>query len=172
MPIIAAIIGAVMTGLFYWFMFGGGMAYIDTRLRERDKRKQRAALPAKQEAAPLRSLQDPREAAVILMIAVALARGVPTPEQLDVVRDQMRDVLGFAADLSGHFAYCRFAAEQAPSPEGTIDDLADLLRRSLNRDERIELGSMLERVAALHGGPTERQERFVSLVLRRVTEAA
>ena len=39
-------------------------------------------------------------------------------------------------------------------------------------DEKEELRTMLEQVSALHGGPTDRQERFVGTLMRRIREAA
>ena len=39
MPIAGAILGAVLTGLFYWLMWGGGLNYIDARLQQSRERK-------------------------------------------------------------------------------------------------------------------------------------
>ena len=172
MPIIAAVIGAVLTGLLYWFVWGGGMEYVDARLHDNADRKRRAVRDQQREAAsPLRSISDPREGATILMMATGLARGVLTPEQIGVIEDQMRKVLGYEGNLIAPVACSRVAAEGASSPEAAVDDLTDILRRSLTRAEKAELEAMLERVAALHGGPTDRQERLVALVRRRLAVA-
>jgi hypothetical protein len=178
MPIIGAILGAVMLGLMYWIMWGGGLSYINAMLDSRQERRRREEsaqrrLESQREAkrAPLRSIGDPREAATALMIAAARVRGEVTPEQLEAMREQMRTVLGFGDDLEHRLSYCRFAAEGTEAPEAAIDEVAPLLRTALDPAEREELRAMLERVTALHGGPTDRQERFVALALRRVSEA-
>ena len=60
MPVVAAVIGAIMTGLFYWLMWGGGLNYIDARIRQSSDRKRdaqrRAATIERQRMAPLRSI--------------------------------------------------------------------------------------------------------------------
>lgn len=169
MPIIGAVIGAIMTGLLYWFIWGGGMDYVDAMLRDRKDKKRKAALRKETGTPALRALKDPREAATALMVGAALARGVPTPEQLTYIGDQLRGVFAFPdAEAATRLISCRHAAEQAPSPEAIVDDVAETLRETLDPHEREELRGMLEAVGALHGGPTERQERFVALAMRRL----
>jgi hypothetical protein len=111
MPLIGAIVGAIVTGLFYWLMWGGGMQYIDARMRQsRDRKReaeQRAAAIEKQRMAPLRSIADARDAAAVLMVLVASQRGVPTPEQNAAIEREMREVLGFGAELDGRMAYAK-----------------------------------------------------------------
>lgn len=170
MPVVAAIIGAIMTGLLYWFMWGGGMEYIDKALRDRQDDKRRAAKRKEIGTPPLKALKDPREAATALMVQAALARGVMTPEQEAAIQEQMRTVLEFGPELEERFKYCKFAAEQAQSPEMAIEDVVELLRKSLEPAEREDLRRILERIVAIHGGPTERQENFVERTMRRLSE--
>ncbi|HZY22270.1 MAG TPA: hypothetical protein VFE80_07695, partial [Beijerinckiaceae bacterium] len=64
----------------------------------------------------MRALKDPRDAAAVLMVAVAEARGVMTPEQETLVQERMGSVLGFAnAEIGARLVYARHAARQAPS---------------------------------------------------------
>jgi hypothetical protein len=175
MPIIGAIVGAVVTGLFYWLLWGGGLQYIDARLQQSRDRKRdaerRAAAIENQRMAPLRSISDARDAAVLLMLLVAGERGVPTPEQLEAIGREMRDVLGFGAELDGRLAYAKFAAEQALSAQDAVDALVPLFRCTLSADERQDLFDMLRRVAEVHGGPIPLQERVIERVERRLSEA-
>ena len=78
MPIIAAVIGAIMTGLLYWFRYGDGMAHIDRHLSDRRTARLRAQGEAAFRAAPIRSIRDPVDAAGVLMYQIARARGMPT----------------------------------------------------------------------------------------------
>lgn len=178
MPIIGAIFGAVMLGLVYWIMFGGGLAYIGAMLDSRDARKRheknaRRRVEVQKEAAkaPMRSLTDPREAAIVLMLAAAQCRGEVTPEQEGAIKDQMGRVLEITDDLDGRLSFCRFAADRAENPEATIDEVVPPLRKALEPSEREDVRSMLEAVTAIHGGPTDRQEKFVALAMRRLTAA-
>ncbi|TDR94785.1 TerB family tellurite resistance protein [Enterovirga rhinocerotis] len=179
MPIVGAIFGAIVMGLIYWIMWGGGLAYIDAALNSRQERKRREQnamrrIESDREAAkaPLRSITDPREAATALMLAVARSRGEITPEQTTAITGQMRERLGFDGDVDHRLSYCRFAAEKLAAPEAAIDEVAPLLRGALDPHEKEELRAMLEQVSALHGGPTDRQERFVGTLMRRINEAA
>jgi hypothetical protein len=175
MPVIAAIAGAVMTGLFYWLMWGGGLQYIDVRMQQsRDRNRdaeRRAAAIENQRMAPLRSIADARDGAAVLMVLVASQRGVPTPEQNAAIEREMREVLGFRAELNGRLAYARFAAEQALSAEDAVDALAPLFRSNLTGEEREELFGSLRRIAEVHGGPIAPQERVIERTERRLREA-
>jgi uncharacterized tellurite resistance protein B-like protein len=160
MPIIAIVLSGIVSGLFLWLTSDGGLERIDQLLRERRDRKRREKALEQQSLAPLRALKDPRDAAAVLMVAVAEARGVMTPEQQTLVQERMGSVLGFAdAEIGARLVYARHAARQAPSIDAIVADLTDLVREKLSRAERRELETMLDEVAALHGGPTDAQER-------------
>jgi uncharacterized tellurite resistance protein B-like protein len=172
MPIIAIVLSGIMSGLLLWLTRGGGLEQINQLLRERQNRKRREKALEQQSLAPLRSLKDARDAATVLMVAVAEARGVMTPEQEAFVRERMRGVLGLAeSELGARLVYARHAARQAPSLEAVVADLTDLIREKLSRTERRELEAMLDEVAALHGGPTDEQERAIALTSRRLAAA-
>ena len=170
MPIIAAVAGAVLTGLFYWLIWGKGLEYVEHRWKEsrdgkRDLARRQAALQA-QRTAPLRSIDDPRDAAAVLMCLVARQRGVPTPEQQAAITRQMKDVLELGDDTPHWMALGMFASEKATAPDEAVDELAPLLRGSLNAAECNELFDMLSRVAEVHGGPTPEQEKLIARVER------
>ena len=170
MPVIAAVAGAILTGLFYWLIWGKGLEYIEHRWKEgrdtkRDLRRRESALQAER-TAPLRSIEDPRDAATVLMCLVARQRGVPTPEQQAAIERQLKEVLELGNDIPQRVALGMFAAEKATAPDEAIDELAPLLRRSLNAAECNELFDMLSRVAEVHGGPTAEQEKLIARVER------
>src|SRR5215207_2060216 len=66
-----------------------------------------------------------------------------------------------AAEIGARLVYARHAARQAPSIDAIVADLTDLVREKLSRAERRELETMLDEVAALHGGPTDEKERAI-----------
>jgi purine-nucleoside phosphorylase len=95
-----------------------------------------------------------------------------TPEQEEAVKREMSTVLGLTeVEVAHRFTFARHAATQAPSIDRIVDDLARLFQEKLTREERRDLAGMLDRVAALHGGPTLEQERAVALANRRFAEA-
>lgn len=170
MPVIGAIFGAIMTGLMYWLFWGKGLEYIDHRMRqsadERRSRKQRAAAEERRRLSGLRTVTDPRDAATILMLLVVLQRGVPTPEQVAAVEEQMRSVLELGGEVTHRLTAARFTAEQCGSFEDAVEELGPMLRAHLSKSERADLVEMLRKVGSLHGGPTSEQERAVALTER------
>lgn len=170
MPVIAAVVGAVMTGLIYWFMYGNGMEQIDRYLGDRRNAKLRVKSEAAFKAAPLRAIKNPADAAGVLMQIVALVRGTPTPEQEAAIEHQMRTIIPVGDDLAARMAYIRHAAAQATDADTAIDHLAPLLREKLDASERDDLERMLEAVAVVHHGPTDRQERLIARAVRVLAE--
>ncbi|MCE4225849.1 hypothetical protein HCU64_19025 [Methylobacterium sp. C25] len=172
MPVIGAVIGAIMTGLLYWFMYGNGMEQIERLLGDRRNHKLRLKSEANFKAAPIRSIKNPADAAGVLMQLVAQARGTPTPEQEAAIEEQMRTIIGSDDDLATQMVFIRHAATQAADAETAIDHLAPLLREKLTVSERDDVERMLEAVAVIHQGPTDRQERLIARTVRVLAELA
>ncbi|WP_342362412.1 hypothetical protein [Terrarubrum flagellatum] len=168
MPVIAAIVGAITTGLMYWFVWGNGMSHLDQWLYNKRNIKRRTAAIAEAQSAPIRALKESRDGATALMALVAHVRGEPTPEQLASIKEEMRDVLGYGDDLEARLIAARHAIGVAASPDSVVLDLRDLLQNSLTKAEFNQLFLMLRKVAALHGGPTEAQERIVAFAERQL----
>ena len=170
MPILIAVVGAILSGLTYWFVYGNGMEQVDQLLRDRRNTKMRARSEAKFRSAPVRSIKNPADAAGVLMVLVASARGTPTPEQEAEIEAQLRAITEPGDDLAARLVFVRHAAGQASDPNSAIAHLAPLLREKLDAAERNDLERMLEAVAVIHQGPTEAQERLIARVVRTLAE--
>jgi hypothetical protein len=166
MPALVAIVGAIMSGVVYWFIYGKGMEQVDHWLNDRRNTKRRLAAREAAGRAPLKAMTESRDGAVALMLLIAGERGEPTTEQLDAIRAEMRDLLEFGDDLEARLAVARHAVASAPSIQAAIDDLKDLFRSNLSKAEVNELCMMLRKIAALHGGPTEGQDRMIGYAER------
>jgi hypothetical protein len=169
MPIIAAVVGAVMTGLLYWFRYGDGMAHIDRHLSDRRTAKLRAKSEAAFRAAPVQAIREPADAAGVLMYLVALARGTPTPEQVSVIEAELCAITAPGDNLAGRMVYIRHAAEQAADVDMAIRHLAPVLRENLTPSERSDLERMLRTVATVHRGPIPAQETLIARTTRALT---
>lgn len=170
MPVVAAIVAALMTGRVYSFISGTGMEQLDRYLGDRRSAKLRARSEAVFRAAPLRAIRDPADAAGVLMMLVALARGTPTPEQEAAIEAEMRKVRHPDDDHAARMAYLRHAAAQALDAATAVDHLAPLLREKRDASERDELERMMEAVANVHGGPIEAQETLIARTVRVLAE--
>lgn len=168
MHIIGLVLGGIMTGLFWWIMFGNGKQAIDMWLDGRNERERQAKSSAdglrareQEKRAPLKSITDPREAAIAVLAAVAEARGSMTDEQRAEIKAQMRTVLGYESDLDHYLAVGHHAAGRAGSPAIVIDETVPMFLDRLDARERRDVLAMAEAVAALHGGATDAQETLL-----------
>lgn len=175
MPIFLAILGAIGSGLFMWLVWGNGMDVINQWLDGRAQQKKeaqdaRAIADARDRAlrAPLRAVEDPREAALVLLARLAQARGEMTPEQRAAIADLAREKLDLDEKLEHQIAVAEFAAKQAPSNMDVINDLAPLFQLRLTEEEVADLIGMVDAVGALHGGPTEAQITFITRLEARL----
>lgn len=161
-----AIFTAILSGVTYWLIWGNGMEQVDYMLGRKRDAKRKAVAIDEAGRAPLKAVEEPRDAATILMVLVATRRGEMTGEQEALILEEMRTTLEYEEDLPGHLSVARHATSNAPSPQVVVTVLRDVLRRHLSRTEFNQLSMMLRKVAALHGGPTEEQEKLISYAER------
>jgi uncharacterized tellurite resistance protein B-like protein len=100
--------------------------------------------------APLRAIDDPRDAATVLMLLIPRGRD-PTTAQIAAIEKIMRAVLGFDADVIGRLTHARFIAGCAHSFAQAAGLFADLFNKRLTAEERRELVGMVEEVARIDG---------------------
>src|SRR5580704_19390915 len=117
MPIVIVIISTLAFWFVFWFFRMGGLE----RMQEASARRKDAARLAKaresERQAPLRAVDDPRDAAVILMLLMARVGGDPTREQIAVIEKMSHSVFGFDHDLAERMRQARFIAGRAGSFE-------------------------------------------------------
>ncbi len=169
MPVLVAIIGAIGTGLTYWFVFGNGQEVLAQWMRDRSNDKRRALARQALSTAPIKAITDPRDAAIALMVAAASIRGDMTPEQEAVISRHISETLDLGDDAEKRFTIAKFAAGQLSSPLDAIEAVKVLLQASVGPDERHQLMTMLSDVASVHGGPSEAQQRFIDNAIRAAT---
>jgi hypothetical protein len=106
-------------------------------------------------------IDDPREAAAIMLIQVALARGGPlTPLQSDVIEAEMCEHFQYlpseAENLAAHAAW---VSQSCPPATVTMTQLSKLIVNApqLGPKEVIDLDAMLVAVSEAEGVPTRAQ---------------
>lgn len=112
-------------------------------------------------------VEDPREAAAIMMMIMALARGGPlSPRQADVIEDEIKIHFGFsdpeAEDLAAHAAWV--GGSQLPGEE-QMRRLSRLVVSApqLSPKEVVDLDSMLVAVSEAEGLPTRAQMALLQI---------
>ena len=79
MPILVLIASTAAFWLMYWFVRMGGLEHVCDILARRDATARKAKAREIERAAPLRAVEDPRDAAIILMVLMARVDHDPLP---------------------------------------------------------------------------------------------
>jgi len=106
-------------------------------------------------------IDDPREAAAIMMMEVARARGGPlTGRQSDVISEEIIRHFSFELDDAHELvAHAAWVTNKAPLPQETMRRLSHMIMadKYLGPKEVVDLDSMLVAVSEAEGAPTRDQ---------------
>jgi uncharacterized tellurite resistance protein B-like protein len=167
MPIIGVILVTLTIWTIYWFVRMGGINVVQAKRSQRKAAEETAKAQAAKRAAPLRAIDDPREAATILMLLIAREAGDPTREQISAIEHTIRTTFGFEHDLAERMAQARFIASRADSFAQAAAVFADLFNKRLTPEEKRQLVGMIERIAELDG-PSNAHAEAVDVLTRRI----
>jgi hypothetical protein len=128
----------------------GGVDHFRELSARRKQDARRAQAQELQRTAPLRAIEDPRDAATVLMLLIPRGRD-PTAQQIAAIEEAMRAVLGFGDDVNERLTHARFIAGCTSSFAQAAGLFADLFNKRLTAEERRELVGMVEGVARIDG---------------------
>jgi len=80
MPVVALILSTLAFWLIYWFIRMGGLDHIHSIFARRREDARRVQARDRERTGALRAVDDPREAATVLMLLMARVGGDPTRE--------------------------------------------------------------------------------------------
>jgi uncharacterized tellurite resistance protein B-like protein len=170
MPILVLIASTLFFWVIYWFVRMGGIDHFRERSARRKDEARRGESRELERTAPLRAIDDPRDAATILMLLIPRG-GDPTAKQIATIEGAMRDVFGFDRDLNERLTQARFIASRAQSFAEAARLFADLFKKQLTNEERDELVGLVEKVAQIDG-PSANQTAAIEDLTRLVGLAA
>jgi hypothetical protein len=150
MPVVVLLASTLAFWVIYWFVRMGGVDHFREASARRKQEARRAQAQELQRTAPLRAIDDPRDAATVLMLLIPRGRD-PTPPQIATIEETMRAVLGFDNDVNERLTHARFIASGAQSFAQAAGLFADLFNKRLTAQERRELVDMVEEVARIDG---------------------
>jgi hypothetical protein len=166
MPIIGLVLSSLLLWGCYWFFRMGGLEQIQAgRTRRKDSERLVRARES-QRIAPLRAVDDPRDAAMVLMLLIAREGGDPTREHIAAIEKIVRSTFGFDQDLAARMTQARFIASRADSFAEAAALFSDLLNKTLTRDEKRELVDMIEEAASFES--SQAHARAVNSLSRRI----
>lgn len=117
----------------------------------------------------LASVDDPREAAVVMMLEVARAGCEVTAEHKALMVRLIREHFALSAEDAGALlTQAAWLSRQAPAPDSTMRRMAAIVREQVGSKELQDLAEMLEDVALVEGEPREEQSGLIGVYLRAV----
>jgi hypothetical protein len=166
MPVVILVVSTLAFWVIYWFVRMGGVDHFrDASARRKDEAR-RAQARELEQTASLRAVDDPRDAAVILMLLIPRGRDA-TEKQLAAIEETMRGVFAFDHETRERLTHARFLAGRALSFAQAAGLFADLFNKRLTADERRQLVGLVEDVARLDGLSTAQTED-IDLLKRKV----
>jgi hypothetical protein len=170
MPIVVLLASTLAFWVLFWFVRMGGLEHFREQSARRKGDARRAKAREAERAAPLRAVDDPRDAATVLMLLIPRGRD-PTAEQIAAIEANMRAVLGLDADVNERLTHARFIASCAQNFAQAAGLFADLFKKRLTAQELGELVGMVEEIARIDG-PSTVQTAEIDVLKRRVGLAA
>jgi len=170
MPVVVLLASTLVFWVIYWFVRMGGVDHFREASARRKREAQRAQARELERTAPLRAIEDPRDAATVLMLLIPRGRD-PTAAQIATIEKNMRVVLGLADDVNERLTHARFVASCAQSFAQAAGLFADLFKKRLTAEELRELVGIVEEIARIDGlSPIQTAE--IDALKRRVGLAA
>lgn len=166
MPIIALVVSTLVFWVIYWFVRMGGIEHFREQYAHRKEEARRAQAREMERTAPLRAIDDPRDAATVLMLLIPRGRD-PTARQIAAIEETMRAVFGFDHDVNERLTHARFIASCAQNFSHATGLFADLFNKRLTAEERRELVAVVEEIARIDG-PTAIQTEEIDILKRKV----
>ena len=166
MPVIVLIASTLTFWVIYWFFQMGGVDHFRELAARRKEEARRAKARELEQIAPLQAVDDPRDAATVLMLLIPRG-GDPTHAQIAAIQDTMRTVFGFDRDVAERLAHARFMAARAENFEQASGLLAHLLKKQLTAAERHELVDIVQKIAQIDG-PSDGQTAGIEALKRRI----
>jgi hypothetical protein len=166
MPIVVLLASTLAFWVIYWFLRMGGLDHLRELSARRKQDARRTQARELERTAPLRAIDDPRDAATVLMLLIPRGRD-PTAAQIAAIEKTMRAVLGFADDVDERLTHARFIASCAHNFAQAAGLFADLFNKRLTAEARRELIDMVEEIARIDG-PSTVQTAEIDALKQRV----
>lgn len=153
---VLAVLGAVV----FWIIRLGAVANasreIGDAVGDLAGAARRARIRKKANAAPLDTLDDPRDAAVALMVAITLTEGTLTESQASYIAKEAEQRLGYE-DGQEALAHGRWLCKDALEPGHVIHRVLPLLIKTCDEDQKKDVVRLVSEVAGIGSPPAKIQ---------------
>lgn len=130
----------------------------------------RLAFKRKSGQSGLKLIDDPREAAAVLMLEIARADGEASPEAKAVMVEIMQDEFEVVeADADALITHAQFLLRHAPAPHAVVDRMARYVLDApgIGPKEIVDLDGMLVAVTEADGPPSAEQLSLLQVFRNR-----
>ena len=108
-------------------------------------------------------IQDPREAATLLMLSVARSAGEVTASQKATIRGQMASRFEMSeGDADEMLTQVAWLSRDLPEPGSATGRMVGVLRDAVHEGELRQLVAMMDLVAKADGDPTDPQREIIA----------
>jgi hypothetical protein len=166
MPVVAVILLTLAFWGIYWFVRMGGIDHFRAKSAQHKDEARKALARDLEWTGPLRAVDDPRDAATVLMLLIPRG-GDPTQPQIAAIENALRTVFDFEQELTARLTQARFIAARADGFEHAGKLFSDLLKKRLTAEEKQQLIGMVEDVARLDG-PSQTQTAAIATLAQRI----
>jgi hypothetical protein len=166
MPVVAVVLLTLAFWGIYWFVRMGGIDHFRAKAAQRKDEARKALGRDLEWTGPLRAVDDPRDAATVLMLLIPRG-GDPTPHQIAAIENALRTVFEFDQELTERLTQARFIAARADGFEHAGKLFSDLIKKRLTTEEKQQLITMIGQVARLDG-PTQAQTAAIAALAQRI----
>jgi hypothetical protein len=167
MPVVAVVLLTLAFWGIYWFVRMGGIDHFRAKSAQRKDEARKALARDLEWIGPLRAVDDPRDAATILMLLIPRG-GDPTQPQIAAIENSLRSVFDFEQqELTERLTQARFIAARADDFEHAGKLFSDLLKKRLTAEEKQQLIGMVEDVARIDG-PSQTQTAAIATLAQRI----
>src|SRR5262245_45912088 len=109
MPMVAVVVLTALLWAVYWFIRMGGVEHFQERDAQRKEEQRKAKARELDRTALLRSIDDPRDAAIVLMLLIPRG-GDPTAQQLAAIERAIASVFDLGDEVVARMTQARFIA--------------------------------------------------------------
>src|SRR5215510_5026399 len=120
---------------------------------------------------PLDLIEDPREAAVAMMVAVAQSDGAMTDRERQVILGELGTRIGATERQAEELlAHGRWLTREVQDIDYCLDKLAPLIQRQCSPEQQRDVVDMLDSVASVEGRPGEIEGAALARVQRALKD--
>jgi len=163
MPVLIALISAFTGGFVYWLVRLDGLDVIAAMFSASARERRARHNLDSQARAAARSVNEPRDAALALMVRIGSVDGALLPAAESVVEEAARDIFAYGSAMTEHRAYAEYVARNTPNFSMLFRETSPVLNK-LTSSERLQLVGLLEDVAKAAGGITVARQEMIDEV--------